>query len=171
MSEQQKEYLDRCVDALDHIMRMARASRVTSKRLSWIGNRAESAINGNEDWRSAPLPVNGESQLLRARLRIQELEAQIAAKNEVPAQLHEMNEDLLAILGKPNFVCGPIAHLMKAAGVVDMRPKSEDEQAHVLLWLLRLYLEHGYAWANVASLEISNWQKLLSAKRSEVANG
>lgn len=168
MSEQQKEYLDRCVDALDHIMRTARAARVTSKRLSWIGSRAESAINGNEDWRSAPVPVNGESQLFRARGRIQELEAQLANTAE---PFREMNDDLLAILGKPNFVCGPIAQLMKAAGVAAVRPRSEDEQAHVLLWLLRLYLEHGHAWANTASLEISNWQALLAAKRGEVANG
>lgn len=75
----QKEYLDRCVDALDHIVRTARSSRVTSKRLSWIANRAESAINGDETWRTAPVPVNGESQIFRARARIQEIEAELTA--------------------------------------------------------------------------------------------
>lgn len=87
MSEQQKEYLDQCVDALDHIMRTARAARVTSKRLSWIGSRAESAINGNEDWRSAPVPVNGEAQLFRARTRIKEIEAQADLRNLVYASV------------------------------------------------------------------------------------
>lgn len=72
-----KEYLDNCVNALDHIARTARNCRVTSKRLTWIASRAESAISGNDDWRDAPVPKNGTSALLRAQARIKELEAEL----------------------------------------------------------------------------------------------
>ena len=73
-----KEYTERCVDALDHIMRTARSARVSSKRLTWIASRAESAINGDERWRTADVPRNGEAMTFRLRARIKELEDQIA---------------------------------------------------------------------------------------------
>lgn len=57
----------------------------------------------------------------------------------------EMNEELLEILGMPNFQCGPIAHVMQSAGAA-IPKKAEAEQAHVLLKLLSLYASHGSAW-------------------------
>lgn len=50
------EYVEGVVDALDHIARVCRGSRTRTRRLRWIELRAESAINGNSDWREADLP-------------------------------------------------------------------------------------------------------------------
>lgn len=57
----------------------------------------------------------------------------------------EMNADLLEILGMPNFQCGPIAHVMQAAGEA-IPKKAEAEQAHVLFKLLSFYAVHGPDW-------------------------
>lgn len=57
----------------------------------------------------------------------------------------ELDDDLLEILGRPNFACSPIAHAMRTAGQ-SIRPKAEDEQAHVLFKLLGLYAKHGAEW-------------------------
>lgn len=44
------------IDALDHIMRTASASRTQTRRLRWISERARCAIDGSEDWRDIDLP-------------------------------------------------------------------------------------------------------------------
>lgn len=54
------------------------------------------------------------------------------------------------ILGRPNFVCGPIAHKLVRLGH-KIPPKAEDEQAYVLYWLLELYMEHGAGFRTKAS--------------------
>lgn len=85
-------------------------------------------------------------------------------------ELSQMNDDLLAILGKPNFVCGPYAHLMKQARVIDIPAKSEVEQAHVLLWLLRHYLASGAAWADAAASDVEKWTAMLAAQPTKEAD-
>ncbi|WP_244131569.1 hypothetical protein [Burkholderia gladioli] len=72
-----------------------------------------------------------------------------------------LTEDLRHVLGFPNFRCGPYAHLMRAAGA-NIQRKSEDEQAHVLHWLVKLVIDHGERWADVA-------QEELDAMREKVA--
>ncbi|WP_181279484.1 hypothetical protein [Burkholderia gladioli] len=72
-----------------------------------------------------------------------------------------LTEDLRHVLGFPNFRCGPYANLMRAAGA-DIQRKSEDEQAHVLHWLIKLVIDHGERWADVA-------QEELDAMREKVA--
>ncbi|WP_186163401.1 hypothetical protein [Burkholderia gladioli] len=72
-----------------------------------------------------------------------------------------LTEDLRHVLGFPNFRCGPYAHLMRAAGA-DIQRKAEDEQAHVLHWLVKLVIDHGERWADVA-------QEELDAMREKVA--
>ncbi|CAG9225667.1 hypothetical protein [Burkholderia vietnamiensis] len=64
-----------------------------------------------------------------------------------------MTADLRDVLGRPNFWCGPIAHEMRAAGA-DIKTKAEDEQAHVLHWLVKLVLDHGTEWQKVAAREL-----------------
>lgn len=44
------------VDALDHIMRTALASRTSTRRLRWIGTRAKSAMDGDDKWKSELIP-------------------------------------------------------------------------------------------------------------------
>lgn len=61
----------------------------------------------------------------------------------------ELNEVTKEILGKPNFVCGPIAHKLKKFGH-KIKPKAEEEQAYVIHWLLHIYFEHGPLWRKKA---------------------
>lgn len=75
----------------------------------------------------------------------------------------EMNDDLLEILGMPNFVCGPIAHVMQAAGA-DIPKKSESEQAHVLLKLLSFYAQHGPGWRQHAAEWLGETQAVAKAR-------
>lgn len=46
------------VDALDHIQRTCHGSRTQTRRLRWIALRAKCAIEGNDEWRVADVPVN-----------------------------------------------------------------------------------------------------------------
>lgn len=64
-----------------------------------------------------------------------------------------MTAELRDVLDRPNFWCGPIAHEMRAAGA-DIKTKAEDEQAHVLHWLVKLVLDHGVEWQKVAAGEL-----------------
>lgn len=50
---------------------------------------------------------------------------------------------------------GPLAHMFRANGA-EIKTKAEDEQAYVLLWALRLAIQHGDDWRKVASNEISS---------------
>ncbi|GEM_PF-465123 len=66
----------------------------------------------------------------------------------LPAQIPD-NEATRAILGRPNFMCHDLAHLLRKRG--DSIPlRAEDEQAAVLLFMLNSYLELPDRWkANV----------------------
>lgn len=84
----------------------------------------------------------------------------------IPAAL---TPDLRLILGMPNFVCGPYAHLFREAGR-DIPRKSEEEQAFVLHWLLGLHAEHGERWAAVADEQLAAARKTI-ADSAEPAHG
>jgi len=76
------------VDALDHIMRVANASRTQTRRLRWIAARCADALGLGGDWREIDLPKNRDYVVNRnqrlglenAKLRgeIQSLQAEIA---------------------------------------------------------------------------------------------
>lgn len=72
--------------------------------------------------------------------------------------MFELNEHTIEIMGKPNFACGPIAHLMQKVGK-DVPRKAEAEQAHVIHWLLGLYEQHGSKWRDEADKQIDEWVK------------
>jgi hypothetical protein len=61
----------------------------------------------------------------------------------------ELNVDLTDILGRPNFACGPIAQVLRKGGMA-IPTHAEEEQAHVLFWLLGLYVAHGSDWRGEA---------------------
>ncbi|MBR8054198.1 hypothetical protein [Burkholderia vietnamiensis] len=71
----------------------------------------------------------------------------------VRAYPDELIDDLRHVLGRPNFWCGRIARVMRAAGA-DIKTKAEDEQAHVLHWLVKLVLDHGAEWQKIAIEEL-----------------
>ncbi|MDR7949171.1 hypothetical protein [Achromobacter aegrifaciens] len=56
-----------------------------------------------------------------------------------------LNDDLIEILGRPNFACGQLATLLRAGGHV-IKNKAEHEQAAVIHFLLGHYLKHGNDW-------------------------
>ena len=74
----------------------------------------------------------------------------------------ELTEELREVLGWANFRCGPIAHLMRAAGA-DIKTKAEDEQAVVLHWFVKLVLKYGADWWSVARTELAEMQQRISA--------
>lgn len=78
----------------------------------------------------------------------------------------EMNADLLAILGRPNFACARLAGVLRRHTGRDIPTKTEAEQAHVLHWLLGLYLDHGEAWEAAANHQLTTW---LDAEKSAAA--
>ena len=57
-------------DALDHIARVARASRTQSRRDRWIAARAESALQGNSDWKDLDIPKNIDTDVKRLRRKL-----------------------------------------------------------------------------------------------------
>ena len=83
-----------------------------------------------------------------------------------PADQHqvlpELTDDLREILGRPNFTCHHIAKALRVMGHT-IKPKSEDEQAVVIHWLLSRYLKHGVDWRQHASAELEVASKLLKA--------
>ncbi|WP_193157326.1 ead/Ea22-like family protein [Citrobacter cronae] len=83
-----------------------------------------------------------------AEKRIAELEAR-------EVTLPPLNDDLIAILGRPNFKCSHLAELMRKSGD-EIRRKSEHEQAAVIHWFLGIYLEHGDKWEGVAKADIQS---------------
>jgi hypothetical protein len=65
----------------------------------------------------------------------------------------EMTAAIRTVLGRPNFTCIRIAHLLRRSGV-EIAHKAEDEQASVIHFLLKFALRHGEMWADVADEEL-----------------
>lgn len=85
--------------------------------------------------------------------------AREAIQQSAPAPYpDELTPELREVLGWPNFRCGPVAHLMRAAGA-DIQPRAEDEQAVVLHWFIGLVLKHGADWSSVAGQELKAMQE------------
>ena len=65
-----------------------------------------------------------------------------------------LDDDLRAILGRPNFACIEIASALRAGGV-EIARKAEDEQAAVIHFFLTKYAQHGpEKWAKAAASEL-----------------
>lgn len=56
--------------------------------------------------------------------------------------------------------CGPIAHIFQKAGY-PIPTHAEEEQAHVLLWFLALYRDHGKEWKLEGQKELNRLKSLL----------
>lgn len=78
-----------------------------------------------------------------------------SAEPSAPAvsNLPELTDDLREILGRPNFTCHFIAKALRIMGH-SIAPKSEDEQAVVIHWLLGHYLKDGSDWRLRAEAEL-----------------
>lgn len=62
-----------------------------------------------------------------------------------PITIDPTDPEWLNILSFTCLDCGPMAHKLQAAGYPIDR-KAEAEQAHVLMWMLSLYRDHGELW-------------------------
>jgi|SoiMethySBSTD1v2_1073268.scaffolds.fasta_scaffold06035_10 hypothetical protein len=78
--------------------------------------------------------------------------------------LPPLNADLLAILGRPNFACANLASALRADGR-EIPRKAEAEQAHVIHWMLGIYLEHGAAWDAKVGEELQRIADQVAARR------
>lgn len=76
----------------------------------------------------------------------------------------ELNDDLAEILGRPNFACGQLAHLMVKVGDADIPRKAEAEQAAVIFKLLGFYAERGTEWRAAAGEWIDDMIKRREAQ-------
>lgn len=68
--------------------------------------------------------------------------------------LPPFTEALEQILGRPNFMCSEIAGILRMSGL-EIKRKSECEQAAVIYWMLGIYLEHGASWWSVARANLA----------------
>ncbi len=79
------------VDALEHIMKTAQASRTQTRRLRWIAARAADALGLGGDWRDIDLPQSNTTRvrkelkkIITLKDRIASLEAQLTALQTEP---------------------------------------------------------------------------------------
>lgn len=91
-------------------------------------------INKKRQW---PEPKDGEPRL--------HINTQSAQPVSEPYKLPELNDELIEILGRPNFTCTKLAECLRNCGQ-HIKRKSEHEQAAVLHVLLNLYIKHGNDW-------------------------
>ncbi|KGP00553.1 hypothetical protein JT27_15650 [Alcaligenes faecalis] len=72
--------------------------------------------------------------------------------------LPPMNDDLIAILGRPNFICAQLADTLRSGGR-DIAKRAENEQAAVIHFLLGHYLADPIQWAEKASTALKTARK------------
>ncbi|EPJ1884018.1 hypothetical protein [Enterobacter asburiae] len=111
------------------------------------------AIGSNAHLRKLALALLDE--LEAAAKRITELSGEFFA-------LPPLNDDLVSILGRPNFTCAHLAELLRKGGQ-NIRRKAEHEQAAVIYWFLDLYLKYGDKWEDIAKDDIRARAAMLTA--------
>ncbi|MBF8676174.1 Lar family restriction alleviation protein [Pseudomonas fulva] len=86
-----------------------------------------------------------------------------SAEPSAPAvsNLPGLTDDLREILDRPNFTCHFIAKALRIMGH-SIAPKSEDEQAVVIHWLLGHYLKNGSDWRVRAEAELKSASEKLA---------
>ena len=72
--------------------------------------------------------------------------------------LPPLNDDLIAILGRPNFMCAQLADTLRSGGH-DIAERAENEQAAVIHFLLGHYLADPAQWAEKASAALKAARK------------
>lgn len=72
--------------------------------------------------------------------------------------LPPLNDDLIAILGRPNFLCAQLADRLRSGGQ-EIAKRAENEQAAVIHFLLGHYLADPVQWAEKASAALKAARK------------
>lgn len=78
----------------------------------------------------------------------------------------ELTDSLFDVLSLMLWHTGPLAHTLRAGGA-NIKKRAEDEQAHVLHWLIQLAIQHGPAWRQRASDSINEIRTAMSRAKSE----
>lgn len=84
-------------------------------------------------------------------------------------KLPPLNEELIKILGRPNFACHGIASALRAKGH-EIRQKAEHEQAAAIHFMLGLYLEHGANWPHAAEAYFRDLRERYDQRGGEAAS-
>ncbi len=77
-----------------------------------------------------------------------------------------LDDDLIEILGMPNFSCGPCADVLRASGS-NIPRRAEAEQAHMIFYLLGRYAKYGSAWRANAETELQDMVAKANDRRQE----
>lgn len=83
--------------------------------------------------------------------------------NHIPVP--PLDNEVRWILGRPNFVTGPFADLLRAAGHKIER-KCEDEQAYTIHFWLTMYGQHGQEWRRVVDETLEPVRQRLRDERA-----
>jgi len=78
-----------------------------------------------------------------------------------PITIDPSDPEVQWILSKTCLSCGPMAHVFQRAGYPIPR-HAEEEQAHVLLWMLSRYKQNGADWREKADDELRALKKVNS---------
>ena len=81
------------------------------------------------------------------------------------ASVGELTPDLIEILGTPNFATIGFAQGMRAIGV-DIPRKAEAEQAHMIHFMLRHYVQHGADWRKHAAASLDAMEATYKATKA-----
>ncbi len=68
------------------------------------------------------------------------------------------DSEVLDILSKLSFVCAPIAHIFQRAGY-PIPTHAEEEQGHIIMWMLGMYRDHGKEWRTKANATLNALRK------------
>ncbi|MFP9429850.1 ead/Ea22-like family protein [Enterobacter sp. LM3] len=131
---------------LDRLEKANRANAAQDDHINQQEDRIESLEKKNSELGKA---------LGAAEKRIAELSGEFFA-------LPPLNDDLVSILGRPNFTCAHLAELLRKGGQ-HIRRKAEHEQAAVIYWFLDLYLKYGDKWESIAKDDIQARAAMLTA--------
>ncbi|MCX9039772.1 hypothetical protein NLN82_27675, partial [Citrobacter portucalensis] len=109
--------------------------------------------------------------LAQSALKEKEKAAENATRtSDGPQRLPPLNDALIQIFAVPDFLPGILAGTFRLRG--DNIPCiSEYERAHVLYWMLNVYLEHGDGWRDVATMEIERIVDEQRARNRQQAEG
>lgn len=77
--------------------------------------------------------------------------------------MFELNTETRWILGRPNFACFQIAVMLRQKGVL-IPTKAEEEQAHVIHWLLTHYEADPENWRQNAEEELRRSTEIRNPK-------
>lgn len=91
----------------------------------------------------------------------------VALQNQLMT-MPPLTDDLVEILGRPNFNCIRIAQALRLGGH-EIKSKAEHEQAHAIHYLMNQYLAHGPDWIEKTNIALKDMVADAKAAKTKVA--